>query len=99
MNAIRQKHTELLARSFKGKVVKKFNSCENDYIKKGKFDDLKRPIMPIKNQRIDMLSVPLRVTPKFQVLSEDSSTNVNRTALETVCTPRLDHLSRPTLRY
>lgn len=99
MDERRQKHVDLLAKCSRRKIGKKFSANEDDYKKKGRFDDLKRPIMPIKNRRIDMMSVPIRITPKFQVPVEESSTNVNRAALETVCTPRLDHLSRPTLRY
>lgn len=87
--------TDLLARPVKHRMVKKYKG-EKPY----RFKTIERPVVPIKNQRFNMLAeLPqFKKTPKYEV-EKKPSTYVKKAALEAQLTPRIDHLSRPFVRY
>lgn len=93
METLLRQQEALLARPFKHKISQKY--VPDDEIK---WKNYKRPIMPVRNKRIHMLAVPVRVRPKYEPV-EVPSTIINRAVLEATCTPRLNHLSRPLVRY
>lgn len=99
ISVLRKKQIAYLALPKKTRREKKYVYVDTESLK-CRYLKIKRPVVPIKNKRLDMLaeSTPRCITRKYSEPELGSALAVNKGALESVCTPRLDHLSRPFVR-